>query len=57
MDGKNNLFGYLFNFLLDSPDLTEVNYCNYKSNQRKTPHLFNRCLRCSDHRSQFNTGL
>jgi hypothetical protein len=30
MDGKNNPFGYLFNFLLDSPDLTQVNYCNGK---------------------------
>ena len=31
MDGKkNNLFGYLFNFLLDSLDLTQVNYCNGK---------------------------
>ena len=30
MDGKNNLFGYLFIFSLDSPDLTQVNYCNDK---------------------------
>ena len=30
MDGKNNLFGYLFIFLLDSQDLSQVNYCNGK---------------------------
>ena len=30
MDVKNNPFGYLFIFLLDSLDLTQVNYCNDK---------------------------